>query len=201
MAKKATSADKPKPDTKPAKAKSPQPPQAAPALEQGMASPPLNPPQSGESASAQPPEGSKPSGSLSSPNPQTAGVSAASDVSGSQGSGTTAQQPQGGLASSPEVQPRRPLWPLINSSLADPQAETRGLDGQESLSSAEMEPETHESIDAPNLSLSESPTPPVSTSPPLEIVHPGKFLTGSGAYTGKVKSHHYTPKPPDLGIK
>lgn len=135
-------------------------------------------------------------GMVSPPNPQPAGVSAASLVQGSQGSDTTtAQQPQEGLKNPPEVQPRRRLWPLT------PQAETRGLDGQKPLSGAEMEPETHQSnLNAPNLSLSEAPTPPVSTSPPLEIVHPGKFLTASGAHSGRVKSRFYTPKPPDLGV-
>jgi hypothetical protein len=165
MAKKATSADKSKPATKPAKTQPPPPPQAGPARDQGMASSPPNP-QAGASGST-----------------VAEGVSLPSELT----------QPSGSLASL-EVQPRRPLWPI------NAEVETRRPGDAETNSSAETEPQPTVT-DAPGLSLSESPSPPVSASPPLEIVHPGKFLTGSGAHSGKVKSRFYTPKPPDLGLR
>lgn len=175
MAKKATSADKSKPATKPAKAKSPAATDAT-----STASP----------AAALPPE----QGMASSlPNPPHAGASGL--VEGGESLHSPQSQPQGSSTSSPAVQPRRPLWPAPQG------VETRRPGDAETLSSAETEPQPTMQDNAPSLSLSESPSPPVSASPPLEIVHPGKYLTPSGHHTREVKSRFYTPEPPDLGLR
>lgn len=203
MAKKATSADKAKPATKRATAKSPAatgaphtaPQVAAQESEPGMGSSPLvagvvgspaaDPPAQ-ESFLLSPPEQAP----LSLPTPPRAGASAD-------------EQPAA-EATLPPVQSGDclPVIPVLVDA-----AGNTFIEGDIQPEDTNQSEPTSSLADGQGLIQSPPPEvqpPVVETAPasePLQIVHPGNYRTRAGSHSGEFKGRYYTPEPPDLGVR